>query len=67
MGMTTARVVTTIHDCIGQRSRSIVVTTLAVVMRGEAAFSAKTHTHPKVEHRLTIISTPAILSPDTAG
>jgi len=34
--MTTARVVTTIYACPGLRSRSIVVTTLAGVMRGGA-------------------------------
>src|SRR6266568_186235 len=34
--MTTARVVTTIHENLGPRSRRIVVTTLAVVMRRRA-------------------------------
>ena len=36
--MTTARVVTTIYGCIGLRRRCIVVTTLAVVMRGGGIF-----------------------------
>src|SRR5438105_15519647 len=41
--MTTARVVTTIYACLGQRSRSIVVTTLAVVMPKSARHACTRH------------------------
>src|SRR5947209_4584670 len=52
--MTTARLVTTIYECVGLRSRSIVVTTLAVVMvlacishdDIRAAFQVVSHTRP---------------------
>ena len=45
--MMTARVITTIHDCIGLRSRCIVMMTLAVIMLTMLHTLQKKEPHPR--------------------